>query len=377
MHTAEGYWSVCVDLLQLKAWVKRKLSLDADQLEAIWHELYRGKWLAEYEQGALTTQDIIDEAETHANVLRNTERPDRIVRPSPPSRGDRGAIEKVEVSLDAYSARRASTFSDVAAMLAERQASVRAFRSECLRGVEVRLGEEEAGAWLYGNHGSADVRERLHVLAGQLSRAYRWRKDAAAWFVLTGDVPFVKPLNVRVRLNSSANVCSYLDAPYDLEDPHTIVETAEITIVAEPWVDAEAVAKAYRDATRQLRAGGSAAKSGDNRKKNHRTLDAIRFAARHIRESGRIKWPEITARWNAEQNNNPERRYKSRNTLRQALARFLQPRYGSPTFMPYESEPWQRQREAATARKDMRIRSYGSPETSDSVISEGPRDWLE
>ncbi len=153
--------------------------------------------------------------------------------------------------------------------------------------------------------------------------------------MLTGDVPFVKPLSVTVHQNSTAEHPSHLDAPYALSGPTFIVNTAAITIVAEPWVDVKLVARAYRQEGQLI--GG---KSGRNRKKKDRTLDGVRFAARQMRNARAVRWSEITRRWNHHYQKDPKRQYVSRGGLQQAFKRFLQPRYNNPQFV-FDLEPWQ------------------------------------
>ena len=259
----------------------------------------------------------------------------------------RAAGEHVEIVLDEYSNRRAEAFSEVSAALANRRAEVRAFRQERL--ATGLLTEEQADDFLRG--ASAEILAHLRSVARTLSKAYRWREKAAEWFVLTGHEPFVKPLNVSVRLDRSADSPNYLDAPYALEGPRFFVETADITIVAEPWVDATQVTKAYRRVQKQVLGG----KTGRNTKKDSRTLDAVRFIARQIRDSKPIQWSEITSNWNQAQED-PGRQYLSRGGMSQAFRRFLQPRYNIPRFT-FELEPWQEREQAAKEREAERMRN--------------------
>lgn len=326
--------------------------------DAVWGALDKdGLISAAWREGSGSDEwtELVSEARAHLRASSESPLASNFLPKRTGRRRSRPVAATVE--LDDYSQCRADTFSEVAATLAERRASVRAFRAEHLGSVETRLSEEDAGAWLNENSEPTEALAHLQVVTKELAGAYRWREKAAEWFILTGDVPFVKPLNAKVRLSSSANVANYLDAPYALPDPHIIVETAEITIVAEPWVDANLVTKAYRDVQRQLLSRD--AKGADNRKKHGRTLDAIRFAARHIRQSGRIKWSEITSSWNAEQGDDPGRRYSSRHGLQQAFGKFLRPRYTSPNFASYEREPWQRQRDDAQELVRQRMTERG------------------
>lgn len=297
-------------------------------------------------------------------------------RKSPPN--------EVSVELDEDSERRALVFSAVAAMLAGRRASVREFRAKHLGGEDTRLTEEQAAKLLYelepqfvrvngtierraefvlteqirGN--LIQLRADLDRTARRLSKDYRWRYDAAQWFVLTGNAPYVRPLTVKVDLTqATTDDASFRNREYQLH-PAFKSETAEITLVAEPWVDAELVAQAYRSVQRQIL-------GGDNRKKDRRTLDAVLFAARQIRERGSFSWSELVRAWNDTQRD-PGRRYKDRRGLHQAFARFLRPRYNEPRFRRYQPEPWQRHRDAQRDKAHAEMERM-SPELKEVINS--------
>jgi hypothetical protein len=257
----------------------------------------------------------------------------------------REAPQEVSVDLDDYSQKRAKTFSEVAASLAEGHPEVRRFRREFLGSEDVRLTGGHAGEMLYEQDQSLHIFDRLHALAKKLSRAYRWRLDAAKWFVLTGDVPYVQPLTIQFS--------------HTISNEEHYPNTAEIIMIVEPWVDAKDVERAYRDVRRQVR--GDNRKGGDNRKKKERTLDAVCFAARQSREGGDESWTELTKRWNWSQKD-PGRRYNSRGGLQQAFKRFLRPVYNRPTYKPFEPEPWQVQQDRARRHfiKE-HLSKYGSP----------------
>jgi hypothetical protein len=215
---------------------------------------------------------------------------------------------------------------------------------------EAAAPEEQADDFLRG--ASADDLAHLRSVARTLSKAYRWREKAAEWFVLSGHEPFVRPLTTSVHLNHSADYPNYLDAPYALGGPHFFVETADITIVAEPWVDATQVTNAYRRAQKRVLGG----KTGRNTKKDSRTLDAVRFTARRIRDSNHIRWSEITADWNQVQER-PGCQYLSRGGMAQAFRRFLRPRYNVPQFT-FEPEPWQERERDVKEREVERMRKH-------------------
>ena len=265
----------------------------------------------------------------------------------PPESRDRKPGEIAGVRLDGYTRLRAETFSEVAGALANRRAEVRKFRDLYLGGTESRLTDDEAGAWIYGREAPTNALEDMREVSRRLSRAFRWREDDAHWFLLTGYVPFVRPISVRTRQNSFLDVPNYLNRDYRLEGPNFMVDTAEIVITAEPWVDAEIVSRAFREVQKQVR-------GGDNRKV--KVLDAVRFVA-HRLGTGKVEWPVLRSAWNNAQDD-PTRRYRSRDGLYKAVRRFLQPRYNQPTYPEYEPTPWQVARQAAEGRRVSSLASH-------------------
>jgi hypothetical protein len=267
----------------------------------------------------------------------------------PPESRDRKPGDIAGVRLDGYTRLRAETFSEVAGALANRRAEVRKFRDLYLGGTESRLTDDEAGAWIYGREAPTNALEDMREVSRRLSRAFRWRADDAHWFLLTGYVPFVRPISVRTRQNSFLDVPNYLNRDYQLDGPNFMVDTAEIVITAEPWVDAEIVSRAFREVQKQVR-------GGDNRKVTVKVLDAVRFVARRL-GTGKVEWPVLRSAWNTAQDD-PRRRYRSRDGLYKAVRRFLQPRYNSPTYPEYEPAPWQVARRAAEVRRTSSLSSH-------------------
>lgn len=239
---------------------------------------------------------------------------------------------------DEYTRDRAEAFSAAAGSLGNRRAEVRRFRDLYLGGIESRLSDDEAAAWLYEGRAPEGALEHLSEISRRLSKNFRWRIGDANWFVLTGWVPFVEPINVTVRYNDSRDGPSYLNKQYYLGDFSLPVETAEIVITAEPWVDYRFVSQAFKDTQRQLR-------RGDNRKTTTKILNAVRFVAQRL-GTGKIRWPELQAQWNRDY---PEWEHKGRNGLYEAFHGFLRPGYGDVKFPKYEPTPWQ---SAERAKRD-------------------------
>jgi hypothetical protein len=251
----------------------------------------------------------------------------------PPDGRDRTPPETAGVRLDEYTRLRAEVFSEVTGALANRWAMVRRFRDVHLGNTDARLTAAEAGAWLYRKEAPTGALEELRKISRHLSRAFRWRIKDADWFVLTGYVPFVRPVSVAVSCTSHRDTPkNYVNGCYFLKGSDFMVNTAEIVITAEPWVDANVVARAFREVQKQV-------KGGDNHKVTPKVLDAVRFVARRL-GTGKIRWSELTAGWNKSQQD-PKKHYRTRNGLPQAFSRFLRPQYKSPTFPDYEPTPWQ------------------------------------
>ena len=267
----------------------------------------------------------------------------------PPDRRDRRPRDIAGVRLDGYTRLRAETFSEVAGALANRRTEVRTYRVLYLGGTESWLTDDEAGAWIYGREAPTNALEDMWEVSRRLSRAFRWRTDDAHWFLLTGYVPFVQPISVRTRHHSILDVPNYLKRDYHVEGPNLSVDTAEIVITAEPWVDAEIVFRVFREVQKQVR-------GGDNRKVTVKVLDAVRFVARRL-GTGKVEWPVLSSAWNTAQDD-PTRRYRSRDGLYKAVRRFLQPRYNKPTYPEFEPAPWQVARQAAEARRTSSLSSY-------------------
>ena len=261
----------------------------------------------------------------------------------PPDARNREPADKAGVRLDDYTLLRAETFSEVAGALANRRTEVREFRAIYLGGTEARLTDEEAGAWVYGGKAPTNAIEDMREVSRRLSRAFRWRVGDADWFLLTGYVPFVRPVSVSVHKNSIRDVPNYLNRDYHLEGSDFMVDTAEIVITAEPWVDANIVIRAFKEVQKQVN-------GGDNRKITAKTLDAVRFVARRLR-TDKIRWQQLRSEWNSEQDD-PKRRYGSRDSLRKACINFLRPRYESPRYPDYDPTPWQ---EAEWAERERRL----------------------
>jgi hypothetical protein len=278
----------------------------------------------------------------------------------PPDGRDRNPPKIAGVRLDDYTTLRAEVFSEVAGALANRWAEVREFRSIYLGDTDTRLTDAEARAWIYRREAPENALVDLAEVSRRLSQAFRWRTGDANWFVLTGHVPFVRPVSVVVHDNSYRDLPNYLNRRYYLEGSDFMVNTAEIVITAEPWVDANVVVRAFKEVQKQVN-------GGDNHKVTPKVLDAVRFVARRL-GTDKIRWPELTVGWNRSQED-PKKHYRSRNGLPQAFSRFLRPKYKSPRFPDYELAPWQEAERAEHEHRLAHSKDAGPP-VPDKEISE-------
>ena len=97
-----------------------------------------------------------------------------------------------------------------------------------------------------------ELRERVQ----KLILRYPWQESEAAWFLLTGETPWVAPVTLQARGVG-------IDG---------MVERQFVTIKVEPWVSEETVRRTYREAqVRMLR--------GDNRPAKSKQLDLFRFVS--------------------------------------------------------------------------------------------------
>jgi hypothetical protein len=308
---------------QLKIWLRKQLRVRDDEFDAVWSWLEDNKWLAEYDQGnpeLADEEEVLEQARRLAKLLYEVRLlPGGTVRYSPPERPERRVPDEVSVELDSYTRMRAETASEVSAAFADKHPDVRRFRRAYLGGEDARLTEEQAREFLE-HPPTGEILDELLSLAKKLGWRYRWTYQDTWRFLLTGVVPYMVPL--RVHYN-------YVRDEPGAPEPY-YPNMAEITLIVEPWVDAKDVERVYRDVQRQVL-------GGDNRKRDERTLDAVRFVARRIRGTGNESWAELTQRWNRTQTN-PQRRYKSRGALHQAFKRFVRTVYHQPVYEASEPE---------------------------------------
>jgi hypothetical protein len=97
-----------------------------------------------------------------------------------------------------------------------------------------------------------------------LVKAHPWDVDEAAWFVVTGEVPLVRP--IKAKINSSAVL--------DSSTGYT-----PISLEIQPWVPPETVESAYRQVQRQVI-------GNDNRHISEKNLHLLRFVTKQANAEG-------------------------------------------------------------------------------------------
>jgi hypothetical protein len=285
----------------------------------------------------------------------------------PPGRGkDRGAPDEVAVEPSENVMKRAEALAEVLATLCDNHPEVQEFRQKYLPGR--LLKDEEARSFLDERGGPqgtdkvvrrtarnpkwalrtdakryatpSDMRELLR-LSGKLSKAYGWSEGDALWFVLTGYIPPIRPLEVELFINTS----TWPSRNYEPFIPR-------ITVTAHAWVQAGQVERAFRDAQRQLFKGDAPPQ------KNERRLEVVKFVARRMRERDGETWEERRKAWN--RRCPKEWRYSTYNGFRQVYERFKEQyiyrRYNHPNYKKREITPSEAYRDdwngRLTGRKD-------------------------
>jgi hypothetical protein len=175
-----------------------------------------------------------------------------------------------------------------------------------------------------------DMRELLG-LASKLSNAYGWQEGDALWFVLTGYIPPLRPLEVEMLIHMSTGPSRYY-SPI----------TARITVTAQAWVQADEVASAFRDAQRQLLRSDAPPTARDER-----TLEVVKFVARRMRKYEGETWSKRWKAWN--RTCSKRWRYSDYRGFQQVYERFkkryVYRKYEPPNYVKRERTPFEAYRD--------------------------------
>jgi hypothetical protein len=312
------------ELAEVQVWLAEKME-EEDVADDVWgHVMKLGLPIdVVLRKDDDSRQELLAEAENYGKTARGNSGGHGYDR-------SEGREEPSEIGLkpSRNAARRAEAFAEVAAMLADNHPSVRRFRRYYLRGT--LLTDDEARAWLDsqgGPYGTGGKLRKLLKLADKLSKTYRWREGDGAYFVLTGHVPPVRPLEVSASIRHASKIGAKPRTPLPGKSPgwhlaaapapaDHLPNTARITVTADAWVNAKEVVRAFRDAQRQIRPRSDAAGPMPER-----TLEVVRFVARWMREHGEEDWGALWRSWNTKY---PEWRYGSEQHLQQTFERFTE-----------------------------------------------------
>jgi hypothetical protein len=269
----------------------------------------------------------------------------------PPGRGEGEGAHAPSMEIDVQpseqASKRAQAFSEMAAALAENHPAIKKFRKMYLGN---RLLTDDKARRFLDRHDGPDgpswLMRELRKLAGRLAYTYRWREGDAIWFVLTGQAPLVRPLDVSVVVSQTSRypgtprtlIPSSSPPRYYAADPRTAdyyPSTAPITITADVWVDAKEVEHVFRETQRHIL-------GGDAKPVDERTLEVIKFVAQRMREHPQESWAKRWRAWNA--TCQQDWRYEDYRGFRQTFKRFanrLHRPYNFPNFPEPEPTPYQ------------------------------------
>lgn len=306
--------------------------------------------------GTLSIAYAVNDKENWDEVERDAK---EILAGNYPGAGDgslgrkkRPAPREIAVKPEKDTLRRAEAFAEVAAVMADRHPDVQRFRRSYLSGKT--LTEDEARAFFErqdGPLGKKPLLKKLFKLAEKLSRIYCWREGDAAWFVLTGYTPPVRPLEVKVYVSPApkgsgkprTRIRGRSPARYvaEVPDPSDYYpDTARITVTAHAWVGEKEFRRAFRDAQRQVLGGSDAAG-----RMPERSLEVIKFVSGWIRERGEKiseNWAERGAAWNERRR---EWAYSDYRAFRKTFARFFKEHihraYEVPNYKLREKTPYE------------------------------------
>ena len=154
------------------------------------------------------------------------------------------------------------------------------------------------------------VLDDLRWVVQQLMGRSPWEEHEATWFVLTGVAPRWWPVRRSERVMGGQDF-----------------EYRTLTLTVEPWVSAQTVLAAYRDAQRKMLGGR------DNRPLSAKNLGLFRFCVARMGEDGQLPaWPTLLREWNEA---HPDDRYENARAIERVYKRML----GYVAFPDYD-DPW-------------------------------------
>ena len=213
-----------------------------------------------------------------------------------------------DIELPEREQKRAAVLLEIQIRQATKHPGVERFRRE-------RLGErllftDEAETYFTSRPRETIPDRELADLGRRLKKDYGWHRDDAAWFVLTGEPPTLRPLAADFFTYESVYGPWY----------------SELTLHVVPWVPAEEVKKTYERMRDQVRGGSGPGTVGGKR------LELLRFVEEERAKRGRwISGPALLEMWNREY---PRWSYGDYPALlkayREARQEVLYPKYHTP-----------------------------------------------
>lgn len=203
-------------------------------------------------------------------------------------------------------------------------------------------GDHVYSSWLW----PGSVIDELYDLSVELASSFDWplasagnlsgtrpRSESAAWFVLTGEVPQVRPIEARWEMKRGT---THLSPQW------------RIRLTIPPWLPEEEVIRALRLLRKQMPKGRKLSKEA-------RTLEVTRFVWQQERRDGyrkRPPWKAWCERWNEE---HPGHRFKTPNAFRMAFV------HGNAAVKELNFN-WPQSRRVGTSSRSPRAATVQQPE---------------
>lgn len=216
--------------------------------------------------------------------------------------------QPIDVELPEREKKRADVLLEVQIRRAAEHPDVKNFRNKRLGGR--LLSAEEAEAYFHPGPRGGITDEGLADLGQRLRHHYGWHQDDAVWFVLTGELPTLRPLEVSFFDQASVFGPSY----------------AEITLHVAPWVPPEEVKQAFLRARDQVRGDAGPGTVSKQR------LEVLRFVEEENAKGG--QQPALSALFEIWNQKYPRFAYADYRAFskayRQARGEVLYPEYHTP-----------------------------------------------
>jgi hypothetical protein len=296
-------------------------SLNGKFREATWRKILAGGYVQDYLAGNETWnwESLRGLAQDELNYVRELEReasgpPGKSGEVSYEGAGDVAKPQPFEpvfaIRLPEREKRRADVLLEIEMRQAAERPDVKRFRDERLEGQWLLFDEAEA---FISPGPSEEITDReLADLARRLERDYGWHRNDAAWFVLNGAAPRLRPLTTRVSTHWGA------DGP----------SRCEITLQVAPWIPSEVVEKAFVQMRDGVRRGSGPGTVGERR------LEVLRFVEMNSERRGRGRRPgfaELLLMWNQEYPHWYYDKYRAlAKAYREAYQEVFRPRYQMP-----------------------------------------------